>query len=172
MNNIYPFWIDSNGNYYLPDNKIVYQKNSEIKFNNWFSRLIFDLENVSISISTLRKSVVSDSRKEKWEREDQIELSRTMLHTIRTADAVYNKMKSDEKTVKIPAKFCSNFDATVKIRRKSRKWTEEEVKKLRSGISDYGEGSWSKIFTTLFFNSDRTQVDLKDKWRNISKINK
>ena len=131
---------------------------------------MFDLHNVTISISTLRKSVVTQSRKDNWNRNDQIELSRTMLHTIKTADTVYNRMKSDEKSVVIPARFSSKFDDDVKIRRKSNRWTSDEEDKLKEGVEKLGIGNWKKIYEEYFFKSNRYPGDLKDKWRNLGLI--
>merc|ERR1712166_44974 len=53
--------------------------------------------------------------------------------------------------------------------RKRHKWTEEEVGLLKSGVKKYGEGRWAYILGCHDFNPCRTQVDLKDKWRNIAK---
>lgn len=53
-------------------------------------------------------------------------------------------------------------------RRKARKWSSEEEEMLRKGVEQFGNGSWKDI---LLHNPDffigRTQVDLKDKWRNM-----
>lgn len=50
----------------------------------------------------------------------------------------------------------------------NRRWTEFEVQVLKQGCREFGIGSWSKILNKYRdkFNN-RTQVDLKDKWRNI-----
>ncbi len=41
---------------------------------------------------------------------------------------------------------------------------------LRRGVEKYGEGNWSKIHSdmSLSFHPCRTQIDLKDKWRNLA----
>ncbi|KAM0858957.1 hypothetical protein ACQ4PT_047493 [Festuca glaucescens] len=53
-------------------------------------------------------------------------------------------------------------------RRRARKWSSEEEEMLRKGVEQFGNGSWKDI---LIHNPDffigRTQVDLKDKWRNM-----
>lgn len=48
-------------------------------------------------------------------------------------------------------------------------WSEEEVESLTTGVERHGEGSWSAILNDadLSFNLQRTQIDLKDKWRNM-----
>lgn len=57
--------------------------------------------------------------------------------------------------------------------RKRLKWSEDEVQALRQGIEKYGAGKWQYILKdpVLFssFHAQRTSVDLKDKWRVLSK---
>ncbi|XP_035267990.1 telomeric repeat-binding factor 1 isoform X2 [Anguilla anguilla] len=53
-------------------------------------------------------------------------------------------------------------------RRKKVKWTYEEDRNLKAGVSRHGEGSWSKILLEFDF-SDRTGVMLKDRWRTLKK---
>uniref|UniRef100_A0A0D6QXA5 MYB transcription factor n=1 Tax=Araucaria cunninghamii TaxID=56994 RepID=A0A0D6QXA5_ARACU len=51
------------------------------------------------------------------------------------------------------------------------KWTKEEEAALRAGIEKYGPGKWSAILKDPVLNSylsSRSNVDLKDKWRNIN----
>jgi len=61
-------------------------------------------------------------------------------------------------------------------RRRNKKWQEEEVQRLIESCRKHGPGAWAKIEAD---NSDiwgpapgrefyRTQVDLKDKWRNLA----
>ena len=40
---------------------------------------------------------------------------------------------------------------------------------LEEGVAKHGVGKWATILNDrhLHFNASRTQVDLKDKWRNI-----
>lgn len=60
----------------------------------------------------------------------------------------------------------------VKHRRQKKKWSEEEVETLKSEVNKYGKGRWKII---LQKNKDvfhgRTEVDIKDKWRNLEKYN-
>ena len=79
-------------------------------------------------------------------------------------------MKSDEKSVVIPARFSSKFDDDVKIRRKSNRWTSDEEDKLKEGVEKLGIGNWKKIYEEYFFKSNRYPGDLKDKWRNLGLI--
>ncbi|KAG6718362.1 hypothetical protein I3842_04G145700 [Carya illinoinensis] len=51
------------------------------------------------------------------------------------------------------------------------KWTAEEEEALRAGVAKHGTGKWKDIqrdpeFNTVLFS--RTNIDLKDKWRNMS----
>ncbi|XP_078107836.1 telomeric repeat binding factor a isoform X2 [Sander vitreus] len=53
---------------------------------------------------------------------------------------------------------------------KKRKWSESETKKLKEGVRRFGEGNWSKIMAYYSFE-DRTNVNLKDRWRTLKKTN-
>lgn len=56
-------------------------------------------------------------------------------------------------------------------RQKKTKWSDAEVQALETGVGTYGEGSWAEIHKNvpIFRMNSRTQVDMKDKWRNIKK---
>ncbi|KAL3668121.1 hypothetical protein V7S43_006984 [Phytophthora oleae] len=50
-------------------------------------------------------------------------------------------------------------------------WTVEEEEFLRQGVKKFGVGNWKKILIDgqgVFF-SHRTNVDLKDKWKNLTR---
>ncbi|KAG6550713.1 hypothetical protein Mapa_007810 [Marchantia paleacea] len=56
-------------------------------------------------------------------------------------------------------------------RRKPRKWSKEETELLKSEVFKYGKGRWKLILAnnqTVF--ESRTEVDLKDKWRNLERF--
>ncbi|CAN1141870.1 Single myb histone 5 [Linum perenne] len=55
-------------------------------------------------------------------------------------------------------------------RRRKRKWSSEEEAALKNGIKEFGAVFWKEILNSRRdeFN-ERTEVDLKDKWRNMSK---
>jgi len=46
-------------------------------------------------------------------------------------------------------------------------WTTQETENLVRGTSIFGAGSWTMIKDHLFAESQRTNRDLKDKWRNL-----
>ncbi|KAK9026973.1 hypothetical protein V6N11_066824 [Hibiscus sabdariffa] len=51
------------------------------------------------------------------------------------------------------------------------KWTAEEEEALRAGVAKYGKGNWKLIQRDPEFSpflSARSNIDLKDKWRNLS----
>ena len=52
--------------------------------------------------------------------------------------------------------------------RTRRMWTPEEESKLIKGVNTYGRGNWVLIRKKMHL-TERTNVELKDKWRNISK---
>ncbi|XP_072176061.1 uncharacterized protein [Diadema setosum] len=49
-----------------------------------------------------------------------------------------------------------------------RPWSDEEVENLRKGVERYGTGRWMEILLSFKFDN-RTNVQLKDKWRNLAK---
>ncbi|KAI4307546.1 hypothetical protein L6164_030722 [Bauhinia variegata] len=61
-----------------------------------------------------------------------------------------------------PQKFIS--------RRRARKWSLLEEDTLRAGVQRFGKGYWKEIlisYPDIF--EERTEVDLKDKWRNMTR---
>uniref|UniRef100_A0A2P2L4F7 MYB transcription factor n=1 Tax=Rhizophora mucronata TaxID=61149 RepID=A0A2P2L4F7_RHIMU len=51
------------------------------------------------------------------------------------------------------------------------KWTAEEEEALRAGVAKHGPGKWKNIQRDPDFNPflfSRSNIDLKDKWRNMS----
>ena len=49
-------------------------------------------------------------------------------------------------------------------------WTDEEVEALREGVDKHGKGKWKEILVEKrHVFQERTTVDLKDKWRNLSR---
>ncbi|KAG7387301.1 hypothetical protein PHYPSEUDO_014480 [Phytophthora pseudosyringae] len=65
-------------------------------------------------------------------------------------------------------------DATARPRRGRRGtvfWSADEEEFLRRGVDKYGVGKWKKILLdgSDVFSSHRTNVDLKDKWKNLSR---
>ncbi|XP_075966435.1 telomeric repeat binding factor a [Anarhichas minor] len=53
---------------------------------------------------------------------------------------------------------------------RKRKWSEIETNKLKEGVQRFGEGNWTKIKAYYSFN-DRTNVNLKDRWRTLKRLN-
>jgi hypothetical protein len=54
-----------------------------------------------------------------------------------------------------------------RFRRK--RWSDEEEQMLINGVKEYGEGKWAEILEHYGFSTMRTNIDLKDKWRNLKK---
>ena len=54
--------------------------------------------------------------------------------------------------------------------RGGRGWTAEEVNALRAGVCRHGEGNWAAIRNDAYLGlSSRSGVNLKDKWRNLTR---
>ncbi|XP_056268335.1 telomeric repeat-binding factor 2-like isoform X2 [Pseudoliparis swirei] len=53
---------------------------------------------------------------------------------------------------------------------RKRMWSARETKNLKQGVNKFGEGAWTKIKSYYAFN-DRTNVNLKDRWRTMKKLN-
>ena len=56
--------------------------------------------------------------------------------------------------------------------RKRIKWSTDETAVLVGGVQQYGDGQWAtirKAHLALFESTGRTDVDLKDKWRNLKR---
>ncbi|KAH9610599.1 hypothetical protein KSS87_009844 [Heliosperma pusillum] len=57
-------------------------------------------------------------------------------------------------------------------RRERKRWTPLEEDTLREGVMKYGRGNWKMIMLDSKFSEvfqGRTEVDLKDKWRNLTR---
>lgn len=56
-------------------------------------------------------------------------------------------------------------------RRKVGRWSADEEDTLRAGVEEYGQGNWKCILKAYphIFEGRRTEVDLKDKWRNMNR---
>ncbi|CAM6113343.1 unnamed protein product [Calypogeia fissa] len=56
-------------------------------------------------------------------------------------------------------------------RRKPRRWSDKEVEILKREVGKYGKGRWKLILAkNLDTFHGRTEVDLKDKWRNLERF--
>ena len=59
-----------------------------------------------------------------------------------------------------------------KLRRPKITWRQQEINALKKGVKKHGKGKWALIHSDyhhVFNILGRTQVDLKDKWRNLEK---
>ncbi|KAM9366549.1 telomeric repeat binding factor a [Symphorus nematophorus] len=90
---------------------------------------------------------------------------------------MYNNAKeskdtwSDEESYFSSRKTSSSHNASTMSNSGQRKrmWTESETQKLKEGVKRFGEGNWSKIKAYYSFK-DRTNVNLKDRWRTMKKL--
>ncbi|KAM1753336.1 hypothetical protein ACFX1T_005782 [Malus domestica] len=81
-------------------------------------------------------------------------------------DAGRLHLPSPKRTAVSPLKKYGNIRLTK--RRKVKRWSLLEEETLRTGVQKYGKGNWKLILNSyrdIF--EERTEVDLKDKWRNM-----
>ncbi|RDY00344.1 hypothetical protein CR513_16481, partial [Mucuna pruriens] len=60
--------------------------------------------------------------------------------------------------------------AKITKRRKAKKWSQLEEETLKTAVNKFGKGNWKLILNShrdIF--EERTEVDLKDKWRNLTR---
>ncbi len=95
----FPIWINSDGNIFISSQvKADYDKSSDTKFTVWMNRILEKVTNKHLTINILRKTCVTMSREERWDDESKNSLAISMMHTVQTADTVYCKTKTIEKT--------------------------------------------------------------------------
>lgn len=131
-------------------------------------------------IRIIQEGPISSGRAKKAQKEQEINGHESSVRTgrhsrpteflggIRLATIANNMFNTENSGPKSIVLEKSTFDVT-KERRKRVSWGEEEVENLKIGVKRHGEGSWSSILqdNQLNFNPQRTQIDLKDKWRNL-----
>jgi hypothetical protein len=90
---------------------------------------------------------------------------RVRLPPIRISKTREKQVRSGPPRTKHPRSSMSGGN-----RRKVRKWSDVEVETLKREVAQFGKGRWKWILTrnTEIF-SGRTEVDIKDKWRNLEK---
>lgn len=76
------------------------------------------------------------------------------------------KVKRDPYEFKVPGERARLAGG----RRKKRFWTDDEIELLLEGVRTHGLGCWAKILSEYEFAPGRTSVDLKDKYRNLLKL--
>ncbi|EDR22355.1 hypothetical protein EDI_335110 [Entamoeba dispar SAW760] len=94
------------------------------------------------------------------------------------------KQEKEERSIKKKSLNSKNQEATKpkmeddehsKLKKKKRRFSEEETQNLIEGVQQFGIGHWKSILNAYKFDG-RSCVDLKDKWRNIensrNRINK
>ncbi|XP_030578992.1 telomeric repeat-binding factor 2-like isoform X1 [Archocentrus centrarchus] len=89
---------------------------------------------------------------------------------------LYNNAKeskdvwSNEELYFTSTKSNSNMSTASNSGHQKKKWTESETQKLKDGVRIFGEGNWTKIKAYYGFK-DRTNINLKDRWRTMKKLN-
>ncbi|KAJ9565086.1 hypothetical protein OSB04_001052 [Centaurea solstitialis] len=97
-------------------------------------------------------------------------------HTLEWSDSIDSSSKDDGSTrphLPSPKKRAVSPLRIYKMgklarKRKKKRWTTIEEDTLRTGVQKYGKGNW-KLILSMYRDifEDRTEVDLKDKWRNL-----
>jgi len=88
----------------------------------------------------------------------------------RHLQAVVFRSKQGKRTPKQPRdkKSSESKNQKQKTKGRAKRWTSEETDCLAHGVAIYGVGSWLKIKNHFHGElQDRTNVDLKDRWRNV-----
>ncbi|CAN0929266.1 Telomere repeat-binding factor 5 [Linum grandiflorum] len=72
----------------------------------------------------------------------------------------------------LPVYPLNNYEnQNLLTRRKKRKWSSEEETALINGVKQFGPGAWKDILSSRRDQFvDRSHVDLKDKWRNMTRF--
>jgi len=77
---------------------------------------------------------------------------------------------TDSEDVESAANNSSLLSGKSKKKQQRRRWTPEEERAIVDGVQRLGEGRWSDIRSSfLSILRNRTNVEIKDKWRNMSK---
>ncbi|XP_076011537.1 telomeric repeat binding factor a [Genypterus blacodes] len=63
----------------------------------------------------------------------------------------------------------NNKSITSASGHRKKRWSDQETQMLREAVGKFGEGNWSKIKTYYPFD-DRTNVNLKDRWRTMKNL--
>ncbi|XP_030451727.2 uncharacterized protein LOC115673647 isoform X1 [Syzygium oleosum] len=80
------------------------------------------------------------------------------------------QLPSPKRSAVSPLKKPLTRSLKVSGRRKVKRWSLEEEETLRNGVQRFGKGNWKLIlhcYRHIF--EERTEVDLKDKWRNMTR---
>ncbi|KAL2635841.1 hypothetical protein R1flu_007320 [Riccia fluitans] len=105
----------------------------------------------------------STARTLEWEEEDDISESRGTPQG--------SKRVTAERTSPGIASRRTSSSQTRPQRRKPRKWSRVETETLKNEVFKYGKGRWKLILANNVVVFDgRTEVDLKDKWRNLERF--
>ncbi|XP_068594665.1 telomeric repeat binding factor a [Brachionichthys hirsutus] len=77
---------------------------------------------------------------------------------------------SDEETHFTSRQRLLNDSTASSSSHRKRMWTDHETQKLKEGVKRFGEGNWTKILA-YYSLTDRTNVQIKDRWRTMKKLN-
>ncbi|KAL7718498.1 Myb family DNA-binding domain containing protein [Entamoeba marina] len=75
------------------------------------------------------------------------------------------KKRTEKQMINKPVKAPVDENGQV-VKKKKRRFTEEETQNLIEGVNRFGVGHWKTILNNFQFDG-RSCVDLKDKWRNL-----
>lgn len=82
-----------------------------------------------------------------------------------------NRLDDSDQDISLQSSRKKVHSPRIKRRRRTY-WTDEEVDALRKGVQRFKEGNWRDIhdyYQKIWDVNQRTQVDLKDKYRNLNR---
>ncbi|XP_020575497.1 uncharacterized protein LOC110021369 [Phalaenopsis equestris] len=86
-----------------------------------------------------------------------------------TDDSLESSSRKEKAHLSSPMSRRTGFDRGKFVRRRAvKRWTPQEEQTLREAVAKYGKGNWKLIlnrYSEIF--QERTEIDLKDKWRNM-----
>ncbi|MES1918886.1 hypothetical protein MHBO_000781 [Bonamia ostreae] len=135
------------------------------------AKMVLPKRNLRMNLRSRKKISANKSDKEIGKVDKLSEKIATKRKNENECDIKIKKMRI------VKAKNCTNLSNNAtnsSIRRVRHTWSDLETESLVEGVKKHGAGSWSEIKSdeTLTFSPRRTNVDLKDKWKNMVKSGK
>ncbi|KAJ8903195.1 hypothetical protein NDN08_004305 [Rhodosorus marinus] len=125
-----------------------------------------DMRNENSSEGTLESLVPADPKPHPTSRRP-----RTAISGRQSNGAELQAHRSIQHAKRLVSASSSPSSGPRSSRRQSyTRFSQEEERYLAEGVSQFGVGSWKKILMSFPFHGKRTPVDLKDKYRNMTRM--